>query len=176
MRALLPIAALFSLTACGAPPEESEPGVEHHGHDNADKPAKGGAAPDMIPEVADDAQGTGQAGKDVATEENATLIPAGFRGVWDYEGGTCARESDLRIDVSGREIVFYEAVGAVMDITDESAGLLVKLAMEGEGEEWTHTARLTLEGEGGGEVERLHVTDGNEPFAKSEFPKKRCEG
>jgi len=174
MRALLPIAVVFTLSACGSPPEDSEPGVEHGSHDDADKPAKGGAAPDMIPEVADDAQGTSQADKEVATQGEAALIPASFRGVWDYEGGTCARESDLRIDVSGREIVFYEAVGTVMEITDESAGLLVKLAMEGEGEEWTHTARLTLDGEG--EVERLHVTDGIEPFAKSKFPKKRCEG
>ena len=45
--------------------------------------------------------------------------------------------------------------------------------MEGEGETWVQTTRLTLEGEG--QAQRLHTTDGDKPNAKDEYPGKRCE-
>jgi hypothetical protein len=43
----------------------------------------------------------------------AALVPARFRGVWDYTEGSCSEASDLRMEISGSEIMFYESIGIV---------------------------------------------------------------
>lgn len=100
-------------------------------------------------------------------------IPARFLGVWDYEGGTCARSSDLRMEISPREILFYESVGTVIAVIPEGEDALVTLAMEGEGETWEQVERLSLEGDG--ESERLHTSDGATPNMQDDYPRKRCK-
>ncbi|MEM8724733.1 MAG: polysaccharide deacetylase family protein [Pseudomonadota bacterium] len=99
-------------------------------------------------------------------------IPERYFGVWDYEGGTCAPESDLRMEIKAGEITFYESYGEVSDVRVEAGDTIVDLAMEGEGETWMQSLRLSLVGEGADQ--RLHVTDPAEPKAPDELPRKRC--
>ena len=102
----------------------------------------------------------------------ANRIPTRFQGVWDYVEGTCARESDMRMEISGSEILFYESVGTVTAITAEGSDVVVTLAMEGEGEVWEQQTRLSLEGEGPSQL--LETTDGSQPKRPDEYPSKRC--
>lgn len=100
------------------------------------------------------------------------MIPAQYHGVWDYEEGTCAMGSDARTEISAREIMFYESIGAVTSVKAEADDVLVELDMEGEGETWSQITRLSLSGSGADE--RLNSTDGERPKPDEEFPKKRC--
>ena len=72
-------------------------------------------------------------------------VPAKFRGVWDFVDGTCARESDLRIEVGTNSVQFYESIGAVngFEQPDENT-VILNLALEGEGERWEERFRLSL--------------------------------
>lgn len=99
-------------------------------------------------------------------------IPARFQGVWDYEGGSCDPASDLRSDISGDEIVFYESVGRVKNVAAKGNDVIVTLDMEGEGETWQKKIRLSLVGEG--DTQRLHSTDGNAPKQTDRYPGKKC--
>ncbi len=69
-------------------------------------------------------------------------IPERFRGVWDYEGGTCDPASDLRTQISGDQIRFYESTGEVVSVELDGDKAIVELAMTGEGESWTQTSAL----------------------------------
>nr|WP_298930621.1 hypothetical protein [uncultured Erythrobacter sp.] len=102
----------------------------------------------------------------------ANVIPAGFHGVWDYEGGTCALESDMRMEISASEIMFYESIGIVTAVSPDGEDTLVALAMEGEGETWEQSTRLSLVGEG--DDVRLHTSDGDAPKQIDEYPSKKC--
>ena len=99
-------------------------------------------------------------------------IPARFQGVWDYEGGTCAPESDMRMEISGNEILFYESVGIVTAVEAEGETAVLSLDMEGEGESWRQRLRLSLIGVG--DSVRLHTSDGDKPERVDEYPSKRC--
>lgn len=101
------------------------------------------------------------------------FLPSAFHGVWDYEGGTCAPESDLRIEVSATEIGFYESFGRITRIRREGDDALVTLAMQGEGETWEQVLRLSLVQEG--DTLRLHTSDAAKPKAPDPLPKKKCE-
>ena len=109
-----------------------------------------------------------------ATETAAAknVIPARYHGVWDYVEGTCARESDMRKEISGKEIIYYESIGTVTSVTPEGDDVVVALDMEGEGETWTQSVRLSISGEGVGE--RLSSSDGEKAKAVDNYPSKRC--
>ena len=102
----------------------------------------------------------------------ANRIPTRFHGVWDYDKGTCAPESDLRMEISGSEILFYESIGMVTGVEEEGDAIIVALAMEGEGDTWEQKTRLMLTGEG--ERQRLETSDGDKPRVVDEYPSKRC--
>lgn len=102
----------------------------------------------------------------------AAAIPARYQGVWDYEKGTCDPASDMRMEIEGQRIGFYESLGTVTGTTIENGDAIVALDMEGEGETWKNTLRLSLVDNG----ERLHVTDGSAPKSPDEYPRKRCDG
>jgi len=108
---------------------------------------------------------------ETATDE-AIIIPARYQGVWDYEGGTCAPESDMRMEVTSTDITYYESYGRVTGTRPEGDDLIVDLAMEGEGQEWPESQRLSLVGNG--TAERLHVTNGSEPKRADEYPRMSC--
>lgn len=111
---------------------------------------------------------------DIRVRGARRYIPGGFGGVWDYEGGTCAPESDLRIEIAPDRVTFYESVGTVMKVERERNDALVTLAMEGEGETWDQVLRLSLaESEG---ILRLQTSDGTKPKVVDPLPKTRCTG
>ena len=98
-------------------------------------------------------------------------IPARFQGVWDYVEGTCAPESDLRLEISAEQITFYEAVGSVLSAKAESGShVVVVLAIEGEGETSEEELLLTLSEEGD-ELTPQFYFDGK---ASEPLIRKRC--
>lgn len=98
-------------------------------------------------------------------------IPAEFLGVWDAETGTCSRESDLRLEISPQEIVFYESFGQVVTVKRiGDATVEIALAMQGEGQTWSNTERLTVSGDG--QILTLAPVLGE--TASDTIPRKKC--
>ena len=108
---------------------------------------------------------------DIAPEDGQTsaLIPARFHGVWDYVEGSCARESDMRLEISGNEVMFYESIGTVTDIEQRGPNTFVTLAMEGEGETWEDTYTLALSDD-----EQLFLQYISDNASSRPLPRKRC--
>ena len=92
MRIALSALSLLAVAACGQAPDQ-EPAAE----------ATPAEAP--VPVEPDGGIGDGASAPDAAEEALANRIPTRFHGVWDYVEGTCARESDMRMEVSGGEIL-----------------------------------------------------------------------
>ena len=114
-----------------------------------------------------------QPGSDPGAQAALTAIPARFQGVWDYVEGTCAAESDLRTEIEGKRILFYESVGEVTAVERFGDDAIdVTLSMAGEGESWTMERRFTLEKDDARLVPA--ATDPSEQFTP--MPLKRCEG
>ena len=133
MRQVAVALAMLNLAACSEVPEHTEsPGVV--------------STPTPVPVETDNG-----IGDDAGPLENAAAvadhtIPTRFHGVWDYVDGTCQPESDLRMEISGDRIVFYESVGEVTDVVSETNGdRIVTLAMSGEGETWVSKLRLQMD-------------------------------
>lgn len=147
-----------TLVSCGEAPEVSEPETQ------AEAP---------MPVEPDGGIGDGAGPPDITPMDgDPGLIPAQFHGVWDYVEGTCALESDMRMEISGNEILFYESIGLVTDVEREGDDAVVTLAMEGEGETWVQRTRLSISGEG--DQARLSTSDGDAPKTTDDYPTKRC--
>ena len=99
-------------------------------------------------------------------------IPSRFHGVWDAANGTCEPNSDLRVEITARRIGFYESVGNVAGVGSEANDAIADLVMEGEGESWVQTTRLSIETTPEGE--RLHLSDAAKPKVPDDYPRKRC--
>ena len=132
-------ALALTAAACSSEPEEATPTERDPG--------------------ADVNVGTFQAGKGQASTDDETatdlaigepgVVPAAFRGVWDYEGGTCMASSDLRVEIGTERMEFYESVGEVTDVKRVDANTVdITMAMEGEGERWTIDRRFRLSNNG----------------------------
>lgn len=152
-RALIACSFLLAVTACGNEPEA--PAAEET----------------AIPVEPDGGIGDGAGPPDVEATL-ANRIPTRFQGTWDHVEGTCSPDSDLRMEIGGAEILFYESVGTVTDVTSQGDDVIVTLAMEGEGETWGQKTRLSLVGEGS--AQRLETTDGEQPETEDAYPSKRC--
>ena len=185
MRAFLPLAGLaLVLSACTASeapePAETMMPVEPDGG------IGDGATP--LPELLEDSDAPETTGPDeAALEEDAeadarargitgsgatpTTIPADYHGVWDYVDGSCNPASDLRLEISGNRIVFYESVGQVTGIERRTNGdLIVSLAMSGEGETWDAKWRLAMDSTAMRLVAQNVETEGESPYSR----RKRC--
>ena len=160
MREAIAIAAILALAACGNPAPRS------------DNPLPESAPETPIPVEPDGGIGDGAGPPGEVEDTLANRIPTRFQGVWDYVEGTCARESDMRMEISGGEILFYESVGLVTNVKPEGNDVVVTLSMEGEGETWEQQTRLSLVGEG--DVQRLETSDGEFLKKTDEYPSKRC--
>lgn len=157
MKKIMPLIFLLGLAACGS---------------EAEAPADTAPAAEATAAPTDDsADDTGDAGETVE-DALANRIPTRFQGVWDYVGGSCDPASDLRMEISGSEILFYESIGQVTGVSGEGDEIVVTLAMEGEGETWEQATRLALVGEGSDQ--RLETGDGEQPRTVDEYPSKRC--
>ncbi len=161
MKGILGATAFLALTACGSPAPENDGPLSH-----PDLPE----TPIQVEPDGGIGDGAGPPGEVEDTLTNR--IPTRFQGVWDYIEGTCARNSDMRMEISSGEILFYESVGMVTDVTPEGDDVVVTLAMEGEGEVWEQKTRFSLTGEG--DVQRLETSDGEGPKVTDEYPSKRC--
>lgn len=141
---LLPAAlALFWTAACA--PDTNAP------DSNEPDPSKGNAnqpqaqTPSEKPSIKAGTEDPAPDNDVAPADANATpaSIPQKFLGVWDATSGTCSRESDLRLEISPQQLVFYESLGQVDRVTITGEGSIeIVLAMEGEGESWEETMRI----------------------------------
>lgn len=106
------------------------------------------------------------------TPEPLRAIPEGYHGVWDAVSGSCDPASDLRVEIAGQRIIFYESVGQVTGMSSRGADAVAELAMEGEGERWTRSLRMTLTGSPPNE--RLVLADALETPRGEPIPLARC--
>lgn len=153
------IFAMFMLTGCGQSAENPADQTEE------------AASETPIPVEPDGGIGDGaQPLPEQSETDNPAVIPAAYHGTWDYIEGTCARESDLRVQISASEIMFYESIGTIEGVREAGEDIVVTLAMEGEGERWQQHTRLTLSENG----ERLDLTDPERPDDAGSLLRKRC--
>jgi len=158
MRIAISLTGALALAACGELPDEQPLTGEE-------------VAPAEQMQTAEPASPE-EAASDSVEATLANRIPTRFHGVWDYVEGTCALESDMRMEVSGAEIMFYESIGTVTGVTAEGDDVVVSLAMEGEGDTWEQATRLSLTGEG--DAQRLETSEGESEKVADEYPSKRC--
>ncbi|WP_197920357.1 hypothetical protein [Aurantiacibacter sediminis] len=98
-----------------------------------------------------------------------TLDPT-YHGVWDYVEGMCDPMSDMRLEISGDRLEFYESGGDIVNIERESNGdRLVTVAMSGEGETWDTTFRFEMDSSG-----QFLIVSGTEEDGFDGVPRKRC--
>ena len=82
---------------------------------------------------------------DVAEDRAAlTAIPARFLGQWDAPDGPCSPESEMFMTIRPGTITFYESQGEVTAVRRGRPGIVLSLAMEGEGESWTSQYAMNL--------------------------------
>ncbi len=149
MRIMLMVSAVASLAACGEAAEQRDANEETSGPIAAETP---------IPVEPDGGIGDGALPLDEAQGIAANEIPERFHGVWDALTGTCARASDLRIEIKPKEIVFYESYGRVFEVERVEGSLAVSLAMEGEGETWEERLGFSLSDDGS-ELTQTHLIE-----------------
>jgi len=159
MRVAFPVITALALAACGDNPDTASPDDEFRAEAPMPVEPDGGIG-----------DGAGPPGEAQAALTNR--IPPRFHGVWDYVEGSCDPASDMRMEISGTEILFYESIGIVTGVEAEGDGVIVNLAMEGEGENWEQDTRFVLVGEGAGQ--RLETSDAEGPHTKDDYPHKRC--
>lgn len=124
--------------------------------------------PTMMPVEPDGGIGDGAGPPPFAT---ADTIPDAFLGVWDYVEGTCAPESDLRVEITPTAMQFYESFGEVTAIEiDGPDRIIVTLSMEGEGETWEMTRVFQL-ADGG----QTLIPSALDEEAYEPMPLKKCE-
>lgn len=73
-----------------------------------------------------------------------TAIPARFLGQWDAIDGPCTPDSDMFMTIRPGTIGFYESQGEVTAVRRGKPGIVVALAMEGEGEKWVSEYAMSL--------------------------------
>ena len=151
IRTILLATAAFALAACSSEPEQQTENADAF----ADRiGAEGTPAPDASPT----SSLGGPPPPPMAQLGAPKPVPAKFQGVWDYIDGTCARESDLRIEIGTGSMLFYESRGTINGFEQPDPDTLVlNLAMEGEGERWEERTRVTLV-EGGRFLETSDVS------------------
>lgn len=123
MRALIASLAILAAACTPAP---------------ADETAATPAAEPAAPAVAEPA----------APPADANAIPAMFHGRWDSTLEGCAAGTDLKMVVTANEISFHESIAkptSVTVINPTSVG--INADVSGEGQEWTSSLELVLNGD-----------------------------
>ena len=95
-----------------------------------------------------------------APDEDSTLtsIPARFLGQWDAIDGPCAAESEMYLTIRPGTVTFYESQGEVVSVRRGKPGIIINLAMAGEGETWTSEYGMSL-AKGGEELATRVISD-----------------
>ncbi|MEH3038950.1 MAG: hypothetical protein PGN21_02605 [Sphingomonas paucimobilis] len=102
------------------------------------------------------------------TAATGPAIPARFVGWWNNDAAACARPaaSIEGVRVTPRELWFHESVGVVKRVEPLAADRIRVIAdYEGEGERWTATQTLRLDGN------RLTIVTDGQPFTRIRCPK-----
>tara|TARA_B100000678_G_C18169505_1_gene486586 strand:+ start:625 stop:1206 length:582 start_codon:yes stop_codon:yes gene_type:complete len=73
-----------------------------------------------------------------------TAIPARFLGQWDAIDGPCSPDSEMFMTIRPGTIGFYESQGEVTSVRRGKPGIVIALAMEGEGEKWGSEYAMSL--------------------------------
>jgi hypothetical protein len=155
-RRCAPLALALLLAACGsgreeAPAPEPTP-AEREVVPTATIPPP--PAPDPAP-----ANQTTTATIPGARGEPMEAMPVAMHGVWAGEGTRCARSSDLRLEIAGDRLTFYESVAKPVAITrGPGQSIEAELELSGEGETWRERQTFTLS-EGGQRLVRA-MADG----------------
>lgn len=134
------LAALALLAACG-----SDPQAPDNATDNVQAPmapiatptpdASGSPDPDPTPSATPRAQSSG--------------MPAAYHGEWDRRREDCGvAGSETRVRIEANRILFYESVGAVLDVAGAPPRIVVRAHYEGEGERWENSRTFTLSADG----------------------------
>ena len=118
-------------------------------------PADG--TPDSAPPLPDTAQQLGSAATDDGAPLNA--IPARFLGQWGGVDGPCTPDSEMFLTIRPGTIAFYESQGEVTAVRRGEPGIVVTLAMQGEGESWTSEYAMALV-QGGDQLVTRELADG----------------
>lgn len=160
--ALCALALPLVLAACGEPAATGEDIA-------ADAPAiaNGGNVSGEPVETAS-AEPAAKASPETVTDASSA-IPARFLGTWDYVGGKCAGDSDMRLEVTPTGLTFYESIGEVQNVRIEGDYAIVDLKMEGEGETWDGSYRMLLTDAG-----ELHLTEPGSDRDRNETPRVKC--
>ncbi|PZO79913.1 MAG: hypothetical protein DI632_03085 [Sphingomonas hengshuiensis] len=98
----------------------------------------------------------------------ANTIPARFVGRWNRDAAACARPAASidGVKVSPDELWFHESVGKVQRVEPLSDDRIrITAAYDGEGERWTSTQTLSVDGD------RLTIVTEGRPFTRI-----RCKG
>ncbi|MAS84285.1 MAG: hypothetical protein CL953_00130 [Erythrobacteraceae bacterium] len=93
-------------------------------------------------------------------EEDAPLtsIPARFLGQWDAIDGPCDAGSEMFLTIRPGTVTFYESQGEVASVRRGNPGIVINLAMAGEGETWTSKYGMSLS-KGGEELTTRVLSD-----------------
>ncbi|BDW81684.1 hypothetical protein MACH24_11220 [Erythrobacter sp. Dej080120_24] len=157
MKPIAPIAAALTLALAACSGEAEAP--------------SDGADVELTVSTTDNPYGSDDAAEVEAPTQAPAAIPPRFQGVWDYTEGTCSPESDMRMEISGNEILFYESMGTLTAIEEQGSDVIVSLAMEGEGETWEQKSVLRIQGN----PERLLVLpDPESDILVRPMPRQRC--
>ncbi|MEP0188877.1 MAG: hypothetical protein ABJP70_05660 [Erythrobacter sp.] len=153
MRTHFLIVLLFALAACGGAEKTDDAATDGEA---ADDTALANDADETVKDE-DDATSSEEASTKAAEakEQGAEPLPADqkklageipvvFHGVWDATSGSCSPESDARIQVSAKEVRFYESIGTVTSVAANGDKVNVAFDMEGEGETWTETYEFII--------------------------------
>jgi hypothetical protein len=139
------IAAALLLAACGSADDNGESNVSVAVPEPAASPEPE-AAPSAAPEPAVSTNETSE--PDAPALGAIDAIPAEWRGTWAGRDG-CARSATMRVRIAADRLTFYESEGVASEIERRAPReIAMKLAMSGEGEEWTRRAVLSLSEDG----------------------------
>ncbi|MDO5505726.1 MAG: hypothetical protein Q4F49_05465 [Pseudoxanthomonas suwonensis] len=141
IRLLPPLSLAMLLIAC-SPATDDGPGTDGTPSAAATPVAADADAPGSAIPTIEEAEATAPAVSD-------DRIPAPFHGAFDESAASCASASEARLVISAEELRFHESVGRVerVEIPADNE-ITVRLAMEGEGEQWQASERYALSADG----------------------------
>lgn len=109
------------------------------------------------------------AGSAIAGETHQS-IPTRFQGLWMGNLKQCGSLNDTKLEITAKELHFYESHGSVRSIRTEGKSELSLVAdFSGEGEKWRQSLRFRLSSD----QKRLTDITDNPPFVRYRCPQKK---
>lgn len=142
-RVIVPFAAVMLLAGCGSEREDA-PAPEQTSQ-RGDVVPTATVPPPPVPAPSPTPDSTSAPTLPGDRGDGMDAMPVAMRGVWAGEGTRCARSSELRLEIVGDRLTFYESVARPVAIT-RGAGesIETELELSGEGETWRERQTFTL--------------------------------